>query len=226
MFSNYKKDVIQLAVNKIGARPIDIMVTGVTGAGKSSTLNALFGMPITKVGNGVNPETMEISGYKLNDVFRIWDTPGLGDGIEKDEQHSKKIIELLNKNYKYKDKKCASIDFVLVIIEGCKRDMGTIYKLLNELILPNIPSDRVIIAVNQADQAMKGRYWNYEKNKPEENLVYFLEEQVNSIKQRVKEATGMNIIKPVYYSAQYNYNLEVLFDTILNNLPRSRRFIK
>ena len=38
-----------------------------------------------KVGSGGDSETMENISYKLNDAFRIWDTPGLGDGIEKDK---------------------------------------------------------------------------------------------------------------------------------------------
>lgn len=34
------------------------MITGATGSGKSSTINALFNMEVAKVGVGVNPETM------------------------------------------------------------------------------------------------------------------------------------------------------------------------
>ena len=35
------------------------MITGATGSGKSSTINALFNMEVAKVGVGVNPETMD-----------------------------------------------------------------------------------------------------------------------------------------------------------------------
>ena len=57
------------------------MVTGATGAGKSSTLNSFFDKVVAKVGEGVDPETMELSAYSLTDQMRFWDTPGLGDGI-------------------------------------------------------------------------------------------------------------------------------------------------
>lgn len=47
--------------------PLDVLVIGGTGAGKSSTLNAMFEREISKVGRGCDPETMEISSYKLNE---------------------------------------------------------------------------------------------------------------------------------------------------------------
>ena len=56
---------------------INLMVTGATGVGKSSTINALFGEEVAKVGTSVNPETMGIDKYKLDNLV-IWDTPGLG----------------------------------------------------------------------------------------------------------------------------------------------------
>ena len=73
-------------------RPLDVMVTGVTGAGKSTTLNAFFQRTVAKVGKGVDPETMELAAYSLNDAFRLWDTPGLGDGVSIDQIHKKRLL--------------------------------------------------------------------------------------------------------------------------------------
>ena len=53
--------------------------------------------------------------------------------------------------------------------------------------------------------AMKGRYWDYKENKPEPELVEFLEEKVKSVSERIKEATGLNIT-PIYYSAGFKEN--------------------
>ena len=53
------------------------------------------------------------------------------------------------------------IDLVLVILDAGSRDLGTSYELINQVIIPNIgkdAKDRVLIAINQADVAMKGRY--------------------------------------------------------------------
>lgn len=203
--------------------PLDVMVTGVTGAGKSTTLNSIFQKEVTKVGKGVDPETMTLTSYSLSNYFRLWDTPGLGDGIQKDREHSKNIIELLYKDYSVNGNQYGFIDMVLVIIEGSNRDMGTNYKLLNEVIVPNFQKKRILVAVNQADMAKKGRYWDYDSNKPMKKLKDFLEAQVDSIQNRVKEATGISIIKPIYYSAEYSYNIKVLLDLLIDNMPNKKR---
>ena len=224
MYKNYRYSELNKKSNKVGII-FDVMVTGVTGAGKSTTLNALFQKEISKVGRGVEPETMTLDSYKLNDSFRLWDTPGLGDGKQKDKEHAKKLVDLLYKDYTRDNKTYGFIDLVLVIIEGSNRDMGTTYKLLNEIIVPNFQKDRIFVAINQADVAMKGRYWDYENKKPMTKLKYFLEEQSNSIQRRVKEATGVEIIKPIYYSAEHNYNIDKLLDLFIDNMPTEKRKI-
>ena len=48
--SKLLKNVMRLKDNKI-----NIMITGATGCGKSSTINALFDTEVAKVGVGVDP---------------------------------------------------------------------------------------------------------------------------------------------------------------------------
>lgn len=132
-FSTYRTDDIGANLDKMQVRPLDVMVTGATGAGKSTTLNALFQKTVAKVGDGVDPETTELDMYMLNDFFRVWDTPGLGDGVEIDQIHKKKIIDLLYKTYTSESKTYGFIDMTVIIVEGANRDMGTTYALLNEI---------------------------------------------------------------------------------------------
>jgi len=226
MYQNYRDTDLNNKLEVMNIGVLDIMVTGVTGAGKSTTLNSIFQKDVAKVGKGVEPETMDLTSYNLNGSFRLWDTPGLGDGIQKDKKHSKNIIELLYKDYLVDNNQYGFIDTVLVIIEGSNRDMGTNYKLLNDLIVPNFQKSRILVAVNQADLAMKGRHWDSKNNKPMTKLKDFLENQVNSIQKRVKEATGVQIIKPIYYSAEYNYNIDVLLDLLIDNIPKEKRKLK
>lgn len=222
-FSTYRENDINDNLHRMGIRPLDVMVTGVTGAGKSTTLNAFFQKTVAKVGDGVDPETMELDAYALNDFFRVWDTPGLGDGVERDEVHKRKLVDLLYKTYVIDGVEYGFIDMVMVIIEGANRDMGTTYTLLNEVIVPNIQKDRIFVVINQADVAMKGRHWNYSTSAPDCQLLAFLEEQASSIQKRVREATGISIMKPVYYSAEYGWNMQAVFDFIIDHMPINRR---
>jgi hypothetical protein len=223
------KEKLLKNIFKLKNQKVNLMITGATGCGKSSTINAMFKLEVAKVGIGVDPETMEIQKHELDNLI-LWDSPGLGDGKEKDIQHSKGIIKKLNeldKNGK------PLIDLVLVVLDGGSRDLGTSYELINSVIIPNLgenAKDRVLIAINQADVAMKGRYWDFKNNKPEERLVNFLEEKVQSVKKRVKEATGVDV-EPIYYSAGFKeedeeqrpYNLSKLLYFIVKNTPSEKR---
>lgn len=226
------KNKILKNIMKLKEQKINIMITGATGCGKSSTINAMFDTEIAKVGVGVDPETMEIEKYELDNLI-LWDTPGLGDGKETDNRHSKNIIKKLSE---LDDQGKALIDLVLVILDGGSRDLGTSYELINQVIIPNLGEDkenRILVAINQADMAMKGRNWNYEKNEPNEQLVAFLEDKVRSVKNRVYEATGIRI-EPIYYSAGYKeegetqckpYNLSKLLYYIVKATPSKKRII-
>lgn len=221
--NDYRIRDIEKKLEKARFRPLDVMVTGVTGAGKSTTLNTIFRKNVATVGNGVDTETMYLDYYSLNDVFRLWDTPGLGDGVTNDETHKRKLVDLLYKTYSLDGNIYGWIDSIIVVLEGLNRDMGSTYTLLNEVIVPNIQAERILVVINQADMAMKGRHWNKETNRPDEVLLDFLEKQAISIQNRVKEATGVTIRKPVYYSAEYGYNVEKLLDFIIDNMIVERR---
>ena len=223
-----KKKLFQNLFN-LKQQKVNLMITGATGCGKSSTINAMFNTEVAKVGIGVDPETMDIQKYELDNLI-LWDSPGLGDGKEKDIQHSKGIIKKLNE---LDEKGNPLIDLILVILDGGSRDLGTSYELINQVIIPNIgdnAKDRVLIAINQADVAMKGRYWDYENNKPEPKLIEFLEGKVKSVKGRVKEATRVDV-DPIYYSAGYKdgdeeqkpWNLSKLLYFIVKNTPSEKR---
>lgn len=237
----------------------NIMIVGATGCGKSSTINALFAcgeedevptedeasseddisaeivkkskvVEVAKVGSKADPETKDIEKFKIGNLV-LWDTPGLGDGTEIDKHHKELITELLREEDEDGN---ALIDLVLVIMDGSSRDLGTSYKILNEVIIPELngENERILVALNQADIAMKtGRHWDYEKNEPDETLLNFLNEKVQSIKERIKEDSNLDI-EPVYYCAGYEeesgdvvrpYNLSKLLYYIMNAMPAHKR---
>ena len=225
--SKLLKNVMRLKDNKI-----NIMITGATGCGKSSTINALFDTEVAKVGVGVDPETMEIEKYELDNLI-LWDTPGLGDGKEADNRHAKNIIHKLAEVDAQGN---ALIDLVLVILDSGTRDLGTSYELINNVIIPNLGADkegRILVALNQADMAMKGRNWDKNKNEPNDTLKEFLDKKAASVKNRIFEGTGVNVT-PIYYSAGYKeegeeqsrpYNLSKLLYYIVKATPAEKRAV-
>lgn len=203
--------------------PLDVLLVGGTGAGKSSTLNALFGAIVAKVGDGVDPETQHISAHKLHDYLRIHDSAGLGDGRNADLEHEKNINDELLRTISVNEEVYRFMDLVMVILDGGSRDLGTAVRLLENVVLKSIEPERVIVAINQADIAMKGRGWNHQTGQPEKELRDFLDEKTQSVQRRIRESTGLVINKPVYYSALYNYNIDVLVMHIIKHLPKIRR---
>lgn len=219
----YRVDYIERNLRVARFRPLDVLVIGGTGAGKSSTINALFEREVAEIGRHCDPETMDISSMELNELLRFWDSPGLGDNVESDRRYSKDLVDLLYRAYYLDGNRYGLIDTVLVILDGSGRDMGTTYRLLNEVVVPNFQIDRVLVAINQADMAMKGRHWNESMNCPDGVLMNFLEEKADSVQCRLIEATGIRVFRPVFYSAERNYNVKKLLDMIIDNMPRERR---
>ena len=242
IFESLKQDVLNSNLDEVNknkmlknilhlqSQEINIMITGATGSGKSSTINALFDADVAKVGIGVDPETMDIQKYTLKNLI-LWDSPGLGDGKEADTRHAKNII---NKLAECDANGNALIDLVLVILDGSTRDLGTSYELINSVIIPNLgpnKADRILVAINQCDVAMKGQHWNHAANKPDAVLTKFLDEKVQSVRRRIREGTGVDT-EPIYYSAGYKeseyekqnpYNLSKLLYYIIQHTPKEKR---
>lgn len=212
---------------------INLLITGSTGCGKSSTINALFGSSVASIGTGTDPETMDIKKYELKNNIVLWDSPGLGDSPEKDKLHAAGIKRKLAELDENKD---PIIDLVLVILDGSTRDYGTSYTLINDVIIPSLgdeAQERIIVAINRSDIAMNGiNIWDKENNKPTPKLEAFLEQKVESVKSRIKESTGVNI-DPIYYSAGYKdedykqapWNLTKLLLFIVENTKLEKRMI-
>lgn len=219
-------------LNKMREKSVNIMLVGATGSGKSSTINALFDMEVAKVGVGVDPETASIESYVL-DNLTIWDTPGLGDGIEADEAYNNMIIRKLSELDTDGE---PLIDLVLVVLDASSKDLGTSYDLINNVIIPCLgveKNGRILVVLNQADMAMKGKHWDAENNVPDDVLLEYLRKKAVSVQDRIQECTGVST-RPIYYCAGYKeegeeqrkpYNLTKLLYYIVKSIPNDKRLV-
>lgn len=217
-------DLLKASENKA-----NILITGATGCGKSSTINALFGIEKAEVGTGVDPQTMSIAKYDYNGLT-LWDSPGLGDGPEADKRHAEGIIKKLTERDADGN---LLIDVVLVILDGSSRDLGTSFELIEKVIAPCIGKNdkRLLVAINQADIAMKGKHWDAENHRPDETLQNFLKEKEKSVHERILNGCGISV-DPISYSAGYkeegcpqepSYNLAKLLYYIIDSIPEEKR---
>lgn len=214
---------------RLREQKINIMLVGSTGSGKSSTVNALFDMSVAKVGKGVDPETRHITEFEL-DNLTVWDTPGLGDGVEKDQEIADEILLKLQER---DDDGNQLIDLVVMVMDASSKDLGNYYSIINDVLIPEFgehAGKKIIIALNQSDIAMKGNHWDSEKNEPDEVLSSFLKKKAASVRDRIKENTGLDL-KPVCYCAGYSeqgvqrkpYNLTKLLYSIIKAAPKVKR---
>ena len=211
---------------------VNILLAGATGSGKSSTINAMFNTEVAEVGVGVDPETDSIECYHL-DNLSIWDTPGLGEGEKEDLKHMKMIEQKLEETDVNGD---PLIDLVLVVLDASSKDLGTSYRLINEVIIPHMHEraySQILIGLNQADVAMKGKHWDAERNAPDAILQEFLQEKADSVQRRIFAETELSI-RPVIYCAGYKeagmeqckpYNLTKLLYMIVKSIPANKRLL-
>ena len=110
---------------RLREEPVNILVIGVTGSGKSTLINALLGDNVAEVGHGATSVTVEVKKYegKFKGVkMNIYDTIGFRDTEGKSDGSILKEIAAANK-----------FDLVLVCIKLEERVDRDIQKVFTEL---------------------------------------------------------------------------------------------
>ncbi len=72
------------------SRSVSIFVTGKTGSGKSTLVNALLGQKLAEEGTALDPMTSKVKCYKktVNAIqMKVWDSPGLQDGTGREAEY-------------------------------------------------------------------------------------------------------------------------------------------
>jgi small GTP-binding protein len=185
----------------------NILIIGATGVGKSTLLNKIANKDIATVGYGVAPETKMLDKYVLNQRITLWDSPGLGEAIEKDKEYKKNLKKLL--------KSTTLIDLILIVIDLTDKRIETVSKLIKKIVKINPDlHDRFIFILNKVDEAKNHRYWNDEKNCPSKEQQQEITAKIKDYTKRIEEKTKVKIKLFLHCSAEYNYKVYTIGNSI------------
>lgn len=185
----------------------NIMVAGITGTGKSTLLNAVFGNEMAETGKG-RPVTEHIDEYQSPNIpIHIWDTVGLELDSEKTKESIKAIRETIAAKAQLENKFGFVHAIWYCVNSGSSRYQGAELEFIKNLHSIGVP---FIIVLTQCIGE---------------------EEEVNSFENKIKEinaSMGMDDIEIVQVCAKEfktrmftipSFGLDTLVDTTIKKMP-------
>ncbi|MDX2289013.1 MAG: GTPase [Hyphomicrobiaceae bacterium] len=199
--------------------PPTLAVIGLSGVGKSSVINAMFGTSkkVSATTRGTvkfRPDTFRIvsdrvEGRPVTCALRVVDAPGLGEDLERDPAYLKSYREQLPR-----------ADIALWVVAARNRALALDQQYLDTLsdVLPNL-----VIGINQVD-LVEPIAWNEAINMPSPQQARHIEEIVADRRARLGGVIGADV-PAVAFSALRYYNLQALFNACLKSAPKGRRWM-
>lgn len=213
------KTVVTLMSQEIQEHPPTIGLIGVSGVGKSSTINSLFKTTLptsdtvacTKefenVDLGLEFQQGELKHQKT--ALRVFDAPGLGEDVAMDEQYLQMYKQFL-----------PQCDVILWVMSARNRAIALDQHYLQQL---SEFHHKIVFGINQVD-IIEPINWNGDFNIPSTSQEDKMKEILSDRKTRLQNVLGQEP-RVVCYSSRRGYNLELLFVTILQSCPTDRAWI-
>jgi uncharacterized protein len=186
-------------------------ILGKTGVGKSSLCNAVFGKDTAKVTDveSCTREAQEIPGRLGSGNITLVDMPGIGESRERDREYK----DLYSKHL-------PEFDLVLWVLKADDKTFSSDEEFYHNIVKPHLEQGKpFIIALNQVDKVEPYREWDIANRLPGN------QQQINidAKSKHVAERFGIDITAVVPVSANENYNLITLVETITYALPKDKK---
>jgi len=200
--------------------PPTICVIGLSGVGKSSTINAMFGAnrAVSATIRGTSRfdaetydiESTRVAGLQLRCRLRIYDAVGLGEDIDLDAKYLRR--------YKSHLPKC---DIALWIVAARNRALALDQQYLQQLnrVLPNL-----VIGLNQID-LVEPLNWVESTNLPSREQHEAIKVIAQDRKMKLGRYARQGDVAVIPYSALRYYNLQSLYLECVRSAPASRRWM-
>jgi len=206
-------------LEEVASRPPTIGVVGVSGVGKSSTINTMFKTRLkishTVAGTkefGATDLSLhftagEVKGEMIN--LRMVDAPGLGEDKKLDSAY----IQM------YKDN-LPLCDVILWVMNARNRAVA-----LDQIYLEEFKEfgSRIVFGINQVD-LVHPMDWHPASPIPSVNMEKHIEEIVKDRSEKIQSVLNAPV-KIIAYSAEKGYNLEQLFALLIDSIPSQRKWL-
>lgn len=178
------------------ATSASILITGKTGAGKSSLINGMVGKDIAKEGTSLDRETTSVQQFRVacegGVTITVWDSPGLQDGLDKEDDYIKDM----------QSKGLASADLVFYCTKMnenrlTKGDMEAVHKLTEGLGKSFWSNTVFVLTFANDTRPPPSHTYNSlsEKEKAKKNLEHF-NKRMKEWKEKLQEVVVSAGIKP------------------------------
>ena len=209
--SEEKARIIRKMDNFVSYEPC-IGILGMTGAGKSSLCNALFGQNIAKTSD------IEMCTRNTQEIFigfgtkriKLIDTPSVGESDDID----KKCVKLYSKLL-------PELDMVLWISTASGKTLSDA-SYYNKIVKPYVEMGKqIFVVINQVDKIDPFKEWNVKNNCPGTRQLKKIGEKI----QEISDVFDLPKTRIIAISSEEKFNLVDLVDSIIHELPNEKKII-